>query len=203
MVARDPRGPDDLGALSVRRLFEAWRRLLGRGVTRWRAGSRLTAGRLPLGGGGSGTRGARGAADDKILVGVGIALLLGGAAARTLLAPDAARTAELLAGSMTVALAFVRLAIMALNLPRVTAVHQRLLWRPWAYGLIPFAAAVGPYTSMVAWSVSAGLTLTLLQREGSTESEARRAVILAWGAHAVIGAVAWLVRNAAVAALAA
>lgn len=203
MVARDPRGPDAPGTVTARRLFEAWRRFLERLVTASYARLRRPAENSPRKNADSVASGARGRADDRPVVAAGIALLVFGAAARTLLAPDAARLAELLAGSVTVMLAFVRLAIMALNLPRGTPGRRRFLGRTWALGLVPYAAAVGPYTSMVAWAASAGLTLALLQREGASESDARRAVILAWGAHAAIGAAAWLVRNAAVAVLAA
>ena len=173
MVARNPHGTDGFvtGAL---RLFEAWRRLLGR----------------PF------------ALGDGWFVGTGTALLVSGAVARALLAPDSARAAELLAGGMTVALAFVRLAVMALTLPRGDSGYRRLLWRSWASGLIPFAVAVGPNTSMIAWAVSAGLTVGLLRRGGTPEREARRAVVFAWGAHAAIGAAAWLARSVAVAVLA-
>lgn len=202
MVARDPRSPDDAGSITARRLFELWRRLLGRCAARWQEAFRESAGRSTRMLLGSASSDEPGAADGRVLVGAGIALLLVGVAARTLLAPEAARVAELLAGGMTVSLAFVRLAIMALSLPRVSAGGQRLLWRPWAYSLFPFAAAVGPYTSMIAWAASAGLALTLLEREGASESEAQRAVVLAWGAHAAIGASAWLLRNAVVAILA-
>lgn len=202
MVARDSRGPDGPDALTARRLFEAWRCLLGRCIIRVRTGPRTPARSSQHESRSLGPRGTRMAAGDRTLVVLGIVLLLLGALSRVLLAPDGARTAESVAGAVTIALAFVRLAIMALSLPHVAAGRQRLLWRPWALGLIPFAAAVGPYTSMVAWAVSAGLTLALLEREGSQESDARRAVVLAWGAHAGIGAAAWLVRNAAVAALA-
>lgn len=173
MVARDPHGTDGFVADALR-LFEAWRRLLGRSF----------------------------ALGDGRLVGVGIALLVTGAVVRALLAPDAVRAAESLAGGMTVALAFARLAVMALTLPRGASGYRRLLWRSWASGLIPFAVAVGPYTSMIAWAVSAGLTVGLLQRGGTPEREARRAVVFAWGAHAAIGAAAWLARNAVVAVLA-
>lgn len=197
MVARDPRGPG-LGAVTARRLFDAWRRFLGRSLARFHARRRRTAGG-PNAVNAAGR--SRWAADDRSLIGAGIALLVVGAGARTLLAPDAARMAELFAGSMTVALAFVRLAIMALSLPRAATRHLPL-WRIWASGLVPYAVAVGPYTSMVAWAASAGLTLALLQREDASEVDARRTVVLAWGAHAAIGAAAWLIRNAAVAVLA-
>lgn len=173
MVARDPR---DAGGVvtGARRLFEAWRCFLGRLVS----------------------------LDGGWIVGAGIALLAVGALARALLAPEGVRAAESLAALMTVALAFVRLAVMALTLPRGASGYRRLLWRSWASGLIPFAVAVGPYTSMVAWAVSAGLTAGLLQRGGTPEREARRAVVYAWGAHAAIGGAAWLARNAVVAVLA-
>lgn len=99
----------------------------------------------------------------------------------------------------TLAWAFGRLLLLELALPH--RLSRRRVLRPWAWGLIPYAIALTPVLTLVAWLLSAGLTGWLFTREGLHRNEAVRGVGTAWGAQALFAGIAWLIVNGWVAFL--
>lgn len=173
------------------RLFTTWRALLGRVWTRVSAFIRPDAE----------TRGRRSAAVNRAApIAIGTVCLIAGSIVGVAVAAPGSERSAWIALLFTVVWAGGRLLVLDL------VAHGRIdlpsLLRAWAWGLVPYAFAVTPALTLVAWLVSALVTWRVLTLSGLTPGEARKAVLIAWGIQALFGVLTWIVVNGWVAFLA-
>lgn len=190
MVARKESAESSASAL-VRRGFEAWRRWLSVALRRTTQELRSRRG---------GFEWRRASADTKMLV-TGVLCLLTGSLVRAVLADAGpSTTLAIIAALVSVALAIARYALLVF-MARGRTMPLRDIRYAWSVGLVPWVAAVVPLLEVVAWAISGVVTYRALLDRGIGTGDARRAVAVAWGAHAAFVAGLWMMRNAWVAML--
>lgn len=129
------------------------------------------------------------------------AIALGGIARLALAPGGAPRLEALSAVGLSWLLAAIRLLVLAATLGR-DGFAPRIANEAWARGALVWAMAADPALTAVAWAVSAFVTARALVNRGVPLATARRAVLRAWGTHALVVIGVWLLTNAWVANLA-
>ncbi|MDP2232145.1 MAG: hypothetical protein Q8K89_00795 [Actinomycetota bacterium] len=166
MVPREPNRPageSDSLTLPIR-LFNAWRKLLGRiGDQAVRLGGRVGA---PVAGPG-------------LSLAVGLGATIVGATIAQLIHPAQQPLQGLAAGAVSVMWVVARLLMMRLSNTRETTSEPGTIRFAWAVGALPQLFAVTPELKIVAWLLGAALTFRALVLAGTAP---RNALWLsAWG----------------------
>lgn len=165
----------------IRQIFDWWTRsvgsFLGALTGAWRASvatiSRLRAGKLE-------------ALGDTVFVSLSVALLFAGAVMRVLrTAPGDPRTVAAVASAAAVAWAAIRLATLVAMQPARRVGREKLLGG-WAAGTVVWVIAVSPELTLVAWLLSAIVTLAVFLRLGVARRYALSAIAVAWGLQALV-----------------
>jgi len=106
--------------------------------------------------------------------------------------PD--RVSAATAGVAAIGWALGRLGLMVL----VLGTQDRAVRRArgaWAAGAVVWAIAVVPIASFIAWVASGVISLLVLRGLGEPMERARKAILIAWGVHAVASLASWIVVN--------
>lgn len=190
MVARRDTRPALAGFTSG--VFAWWRRLLGTtfregataaqaaAQTAVKASSRLEEGPEPL-------------LAPTLPIWAIAAVVVGGGLGVTLAPAEDKRAA---AASAALALLWAVARYVLLRFAAADELEPNAVRGAWAIGTLPWAVAVDPVTTALAFVISATITWQALERLGASRRRAVRAVALAFGAQLVITLIAWVGRSA-------